>query len=219
MKGIARLAQWIRGLIERRDEFQEPSGGFLPFRVRQGAVALLGDGGLLDIGAGEGLLLKAMGVKAPKRIYCLDLDHDRLKQARRRWSREGVYFLVGDGCYLPFKTGSLDQVTLLNTLLNITPKKLIASILGEALRVCKDNGKVIFDYRNRANPFIVLLYRTVALHDPEIQHPLRPFSRKEMMGMLRSLGVKGEVIHHPIPRWWRFNPPAYLVELRKGKGT
>ncbi|OGP82009.1 MAG: hypothetical protein A2Z08_09225 [Deltaproteobacteria bacterium RBG_16_54_11] len=175
------------------------------------------DGKLLDIGAGEGLLLKAFGSAATKWIYCIDLEKGRLEQAAKRCSdTKRSLFIVGDGRHLPFKNDIFDEVTLLNLFMNIPDRRVVASLLKDALRVCKNQGKIIFDYRNILNPWIVTLYKTVRFHDPDIKLPLRAFTRSEMKGVLRSVGIRKGVVHHPIPSWWRVNPPVYLVEVKKG---
>lgn len=217
MKHIASFANYVRSIIERRDEFQEPSGGFLPFRVRQKTISLMTKGGrILDVGAGEGLLLKALGFQTEKLFYGIDLDKKRLAQsATRTPNKERTLFIYGDGLSLPFQDSVFNEVTLLNIFLNIPDEAVIASLIQEALRVCKVNGKVIFDYRNRRNPLIVLSYKTVSLHDPELKIPLRGFTRGELQEMLRSRGIQGAITYHSVPSWWKLIPPAYLVAIQK----
>ena len=215
---ITNIANKLRNLIEKKDEVHDPSGGFLSYRIRQKALSLMkNDGQLLDIGAGEGLLLKAFGSTASKWIYCIDLERGWLKQAAERFpGRKKSLFILGNGRYLPFKDEVFDEVTILNLFMNIPDRKVVASFIQDALRVCNKHGKVVFDYRNILNPWIFTLYKTVRLHDPDIKLPLRAFTRSEMKGVLRSLGIQKGVIYHPIPSWWRVNPPVYLVEVKKG---
>jgi ubiquinone/menaquinone biosynthesis C-methylase UbiE len=217
MKQIANFANYLRSIIERRDEFQEPSGGFLSFRVRQKTVSLMTrKGRILDVGAGEGLLLKALGPQTEKLFYGIDLDKKRLARSTTRSpSREKTLFVYGDGLSLPFQDGVFNEVTLLNMFLNIPDEAVIVSLIQEALRVCKANGKVLFDYRNKRNPLIVFSYETVSLHDPELKIPLRGFARGELQMMLRSRGIRGKLSYYPIPTWWKVIPPAYLVEIQK----
>ncbi len=217
MKRIANIANYLRALIEKKDEFQEPSGGFLPYRVRQRAVSLMtSKGRLLDVGAGEGLLLKALGPQTEKLFYGIDLDKKRLVQSvARSTNKDKTLFIYGDGLSLPFQDSAFDEVTLLNIFLNILDEVIITSFIQEALRVCKTNGKVIFDYRNKRNPLLLLSYKTVSLHDPELKMPLRGFERGELQKMLRSGGIRGKISYYPIPSWWKVNPPAYLVEIQK----
>jgi len=217
MNPIAFLTNTLRNIIEKKDEIEEPSGGFLPYRVRRKTVSLLKNHGrLLDVGAGEGLLLRAIGPKTAKWIYCIDRDRKRLEQAAKRWPhKERTLFVFGDGLHLPFKDNAFDEVTLLNIFLNISDEQVVASLLREAVRVSRNNGKVIFDYRNRVNPMIFLSYRTVSIHDPELKLPLRGFTKGELKRVLQSLSINGDVLFYPIPSWWKVNPPACLVEIQK----
>jgi ubiquinone/menaquinone biosynthesis C-methylase UbiE len=218
MKSIANIANYLRYLIEKEDEVKEPSGGFLSHRIRHQAVSLMKpDGRLLDIGAGEGLLLRALGSQASKRIYCIDIERDWLEQVAARCSnRKRSMFILGDGRSLPFRSGIFDEVTILNLFMNIPELQVVASLLKEAWRVCANNGKVIFDYRSIMNPWIFLLYKTVSFHDPDIKLPLRAFAKGEIKGVLRSLGIRRGVVYYPIPKWWKINPPVYVVEIQKG---
>lgn len=75
--------------------------------------------------------------------------------------------------------------------------EIVSAILREAFRVCKINGRVIFDYRNIMNPWIFLSYKTVFLHDPDIKVPLRAFTRRQIRYVLQSISIK-EVIYHPL---------------------
>ena len=217
MNLISYLINHLRNIIEKKDEIIEPSGGFLPYRVRRKAVTLLKKHGrLLDVGAGEGLLLRTIGGKTAKWFYCIDLDRKRLQQSAARWpNKEKTLFISGDGLHLPFKESVFDEVTLLNIVLNITDEQVIETLLREALRVSHATGKVIFDYRNKVNPMIFLSYKTVSIHDPELKLPLRGFSRRELKSILQSLSLSGDIVYYPIPSWWKVNPPAYLVEIQK----
>ena len=217
MNVISYFINTLRNVIEKKDEIKEPSGGFLPYRVRRKTVTLLKNHGrLLDVGAGEGLLLKAIGSKTAKWFYCIDLDKKKLRRSAARWpNKERTLFIFGDGLHLPFKDNVFDEVTLLNIVLNITNEQVIATLLREALRVSHATGKVIFDYRNKVNPMIFLSYKTVSFHDPELKLPLRGFSRRELKSILQSLSLSGDIVYYPIPTWWKVNPPAYLVEIQK----
>lgn len=215
MRLVARLANYLRRLIEKKDEISEPSGGFLCHRVRQKTVSLIEeDGMLLDIGTGEGLLLKALEGKKFKMLCAIDVNQEFLKQAIENLPDRKISFILGNGRLLPFKNGVFDGVILLNLFLNIPKIDILASILKEAFRVCKTNGRVIFDYRNMINPLILLSYKTVSLHDPDIKLPLRAFTKKEIRYILQSMDIR-DVIYYPIPSWWKVNSPAYLVEAKK----
>lgn len=71
---IARLANYLRGSIEK-EEAEEYSGGFLCQKVREKTGLLIKEQGrLLDVGSGEGLLLRRLEGKPSKLIYAIDGD-------------------------------------------------------------------------------------------------------------------------------------------------
>jgi ubiquinone/menaquinone biosynthesis C-methylase UbiE len=218
MKIIANIANYLRGIIEKKDEVKEPSGGFLSHRIRQKAVSLIGEKvRLLDVGAGEGLLLKVLELDSTRWFYGIDREREWLKQAAKRCPKKNrSLFIRGDARYLPFNNGVFDAVTILNVFMNIPEREVVASFIQESLRVCKEQGTIIFDFRNIMNPWIFTLYKTVQLHDPDIKLPLRAFTRGEIKGVLRSVGVLSGVFYYPIPTWWKINPPVYVVEIKKG---
>jgi ubiquinone/menaquinone biosynthesis C-methylase UbiE len=215
---IANIANYLRSLIEKKDEIKEPSGGFLSHRIRQKAISLIGgEGRLLDVGAGEGLLLKLLELDTTRLFAGIDLEREWLEQAAERCpNKRRSLFIHSDARYLPFKDGVFDAVTILNVFMNIPEKEVVTSFIQESLRVCKEQGTLIFDFRNMMNPWICTLYKTVQLHDPDIQLPLRAFTRGEIKGVLRSVGVPSGVFYYPIPTWWKINPPVYVVEIKKG---
>jgi len=220
MRIIANIASYLRDIIEKKDEVKEPSGGFLSYRIRQKAISLIGgEERLLDVGAGEGLLLKIFESDTTKLFYGIDVEKEWLKQAAERCpNKKRSLFIRGDARYLPFKNGVFDAVTILNVFMNIPERELVASLIQESFRVCKEHGTLIFDFRNMINPWICTLYKTVKLHDPDIKLPLRAFTRGEIKGVLRSVGIYRGVFYYPIPTWWKINPPVYVVEIKKKRG-
>jgi ubiquinone/menaquinone biosynthesis C-methylase UbiE len=217
MKIIANIASYLRSIIEKKDEVKEPSGGFLSYRIRQKAVSLIGDDEwLLDIGAGEGLLLKLFESDTRQWFYGIDLEREWLKQAAERCpNKKRSLFIRGDARYLPFKNGVFDAVTIINCFMNIPEREIVVSFIQESLRVCKDQGTLIFDFRNIMNPWIFTLYKTVQFHDPDIKLPLRAFTRGEIKGVLRAIGIHRDVLYYPVPTWWKINPPVYVAEIKK----
>lgn len=212
---ISKIANYLRRSVEREEEIEEPSGGFLSHRIREKALDLTEKGEkLLDVGAGEGLLLKDIEDKGPKILYAIDFKWEFLQKAVNRLKGKRILFILGDGRNLPFRDGIFNEVTLLNLFMNIPDIEIVAAILKESFRVCRVNGKVIFDYRNLMNPWIMLSYKTVSLHDPDIGWPLKAFKRKEIRDVLHSMNIS-DVIYHSIPSFWKINSPAYLVEAYK----
>ena len=208
MRAIANAANLIRSLVEKEEEREEASGGFLPYRVRKKTISLISEAGkILDIGCGEGLLLNKINYPN-KSVYGIDPWELVLKKAQKRSS---AALFLGNAKFLPFKSNNFDEVSILNLLYNLPNKSAMRIILREALRVCKRGGRILFDYRNRTNPLIWFGYRTISLHDPDITIPVNAYMRKEIYNLLRSLGVT-KIKYYSIPKWWIINSPTYLVE-------
>jgi ubiquinone/menaquinone biosynthesis C-methylase UbiE len=209
---LADIANLLRKIIEKKEEREDPSGGFLPYRVRLKTASLIDESGsLLDIGCGEGLFLVKVQNLRHKHLYGIDPWEEVLKKAKERVTAS---FFRGDGYRLPFKDESFDEITILNLFYNLPDLSKMLSLMSEALRVCRKGGKIIFDYRNRRNPLIWLGYRTVKVHDPDIKIPVNAYTRSEIRSFLRSSGIE-RATYYPIPGWWKVNPPTYVVEIIK----
>lgn len=209
---ISKIAKYLRRSVEREEEIEEPSGGFLPFRIRLKVVSLVNrNGNLLDIGCGEGLFLKRIPEYYNKKLYGLDSWELVIRKAKERVSAS---FFIGEGDKLPFKDEKFNEITILNLFYNLPHIDDMVSIMKEALRVCKKGGRIFFDYRNKRNPLIWLGYRTVKLHDPDIKIPVNAYTRKEVKMLLQTVGTE-RVNYYPVPSWWKVNSPVYVVETYK----
>lgn len=212
MRLIAKSVNYLRRLIENKEEREYPSSGFLPFRIRLKAVSLIEkDGSLLDIGCGEGLFLKRIPEYYNKKLFGLDSWELIIRKAKERVSAS---FFIGEGDKLPFKDETFNEITILNLFYNLPHIDNIVSILKEASRVCKKGGKIIFDYRNKKNPLIWLGYRTIKIHDPDIKIPVKAYTRREVRMLLKTIEAE-RVNYYQIPSWWKVNSPVYLVEAYK----
>jgi ubiquinone/menaquinone biosynthesis C-methylase UbiE len=209
---IAKVANSLRRLIENKEDREDPSAGFLPFKIRLKVVSLINkDGNLLDIGCGEGLFLKRIPEYYNKRLYGLDPWELVIRKAKERTSAS---FIIGKGDKLPFKDERFNEITILNLFYNLPHIDDMVFIIKEALRVCKKGGRIFFDYRNKRNPLIWLGYRTVKLHDPDIKIPVNTYTRKEVKILLQTVGTE-RVNYYPVPSWWKVNSPVYVVETYK----
>lgn len=105
---------------------------------------------ILDLGCGDGRLSSQL-VKMGHEVHGMDIFREGVKAAKK----SGVSAIEGDiESKLPFQSGSFDVVLFLDTLEHLYDEK---SVLKEAYRVLKPEGKVIisfpnqFDLRNRFN--------------------------------------------------------------------
>ena len=99
------------------------------------------DGNILDIGYGNGYLLKCVYKKTKANLYGIDISEDMKMQATKRnkiASRDGKLFLdTGDCCDLKYTDDYFEAVTSINTVYfwEDTVKGL-----SEIYRVLKQNG-------------------------------------------------------------------------------
>ncbi|MBT8103369.1 MAG: metalloregulator ArsR/SmtB family transcription factor [Gammaproteobacteria bacterium] len=99
-------------------------------------------GDLLDIGCGQGRLLKLLASRA-HRVVGVDIDPDARRFARAEMLFAGLpncTLRQGDMSSLPFSDGEFDTIILDDVLANADqPKKALA----EAVRLLKDGGRIL----------------------------------------------------------------------------
>jgi ubiquinone/menaquinone biosynthesis C-methylase UbiE len=200
------------------NEAGEYSSGHLPQLVRHAALAHMPriKGRILDLGCGEGLLLKGLIASHPTsaEVYGLDPWGDILLKAKRRMGRK-VMLLKGDSFHLPFKDRTLKMVFCLNLFNNLAEKEEVIRTMREVYRVLGPGGHLIFDFRNTLNPFIYLGYKLAFIHDPEIKVPLRTHTLWWMKRSLEATGFKKDATIVPLAFGLKLFAPALLIAAEK----
>jgi ubiquinone/menaquinone biosynthesis C-methylase UbiE len=218
------LKKLIKTLVEKvrirnidPEEAGEYSSGHLPQLVRHTALAYMRHitGRILDLGCGEGLLLKDLLASRPKiEVYGLDPWEEILLRAKRRIGRK-VMFLKGDSFNLPFRDGAFSLVFCLNLFINLARKEDIIHTMREVHRVLGSDGYFIFDFRNTLNPFIYFGYKLAFIHDPEIKVPLKTHTLGWMKRSLRATGFKKDAVIVPLAFGLKLFAPALLIAAKK----
>ncbi len=199
------------------NEAGEYSSGHLPQLVRHTALAYMPriKGRVLDLGCGEGLLLKGLIASHPTaEVYGLDLWGEILLRAKRRMGSK-VMLLKGDSFHLPFKDGTLNIVFCLNLFNNLAEKEDVMRTMREVYRVLVPEGYLIFDFRNTLNPFIYFGYKLAFIHDPEIKVPLKTHTLRWMKRSLKATGFKKDAVIVPLAFKVKLFAPALLVAAEK----
>ncbi len=156
--------------------------------VREAAAGALSDapGRILDAGCGNGLLL----VRLPPDAFVVGLERSpwMIDEARRRAPRSR--FVIGDLARLPFRTNAFTVAAAVNVLWGMKESDARRGV-GELARVA---GRAVLDYRNRANPGILLR------RGRDARNPFHKISVDRFRGWLRAAGLTWT--ERPIRRPW-----------------
>lgn len=194
MNFLERLFIKLHNLVSRRDEESRLSAGFFPPKIREAVEKLCIDksGSLLDLGCGEGLFLVSLAKSCPhlnitgvdNYEQILEESHNRIKQAEIK----NVKIMLADAKFLPFQDSYFDTVVCLNMLYNLSSKEEMTIVLREMIRVCKMQGSLIFDIRNKFNPLIYFGYKFRSYYDTSSSWSVNPYGLKEIVEILKREG-------------------------------
>ena len=120
-------------------------------------------------------------------------------------------FLKADAQHLPFLDKTIDAAICINTFYNFHAKSDVVDALEEMERVCKRDGFIIFDIRNRINPFVFLRFKFVWIYDTHVT--LNAYSLKELTTVLTSRGL---VITETIPIGFPITMFAPIILVKAG---
>lgn len=187
--------------------------GELTSRIRYtaGELCRRGEGRLLDVGCGNGLLFTSLKEKVNLRLFGLDRSRELLLEARE--ANEGIKLVQGLLEALPLRDNSFDWVVCLSTLYNLSDLEAVEQALWELMRVCRPGGWVVVDVRNRANPYIRLKYWWHALWS---DLPVKAYYPSDFAAVFERGGFRIERVV-PIGPRWSWSALAYLIQAR-GEG-
>jgi SAM-dependent methyltransferase len=191
---LKRLYRWLLQKTAKSEDRGGPSAGYWQGRIRDVALSFCeGMSGLaLDVGCGEGLLLRRL-LKSDPRIKCfgIDLSHAQLREAEKKiaertGSKAGL--AQANAIRLPFGNNTFDRVTALNLMICMPTDHETDELIKEVSRVCKDGGRIIFDIRNVLSPLIYIKYKLAPLYDGtagalRTYHPDRLEEKLEVAGL------------------------------------
>jgi ubiquinone/menaquinone biosynthesis C-methylase UbiE len=219
-KNVKSLIRALVRKVRSRDldphEVGEYSSGHLPQLVRHTALEYMPDidGRILDLGCGEGLLLKGLITAHHSKVYGLDPWSEILLRAKKRMGGT-VMLLQGDSFHLPFKDASFSMVFCLNLFNNLAEKAEVMRTLKEVYRILQPGGYLLFDFRNTLNPFIYFGYKLAFIHDPEIKVALKTHTLWWMKSALRATGFAGAAMIVPLAFKVRLFAPALVIGAKK----
>ena len=121
----------------------------------------------------------------------MDNSAERIAQASGRLDGGGVELSVGDAAALSFADGYFNVVVCINVFFNMPSIEVVRKTLEQMRRVCRQDGVIIFDFRNAANPLLALKYALAPLYDKTVRYlPLKTYYLWQFEKMLDVLGMK-----------------------------
>jgi demethylmenaquinone methyltransferase/2-methoxy-6-polyprenyl-1,4-benzoquinol methylase len=127
-------------------------------------TSVVAGGRLLDICTGTGAVaIRAQQDTGPHGTAVgVDFSRGMIRKARekaRRAGLDGVYFVVADVAYLPFRPSSFQAVTCSHAMYELSPETR-SQALEEAHRVLRPAGRfLMMEHCEPAQPFVRLLYQ------------------------------------------------------------
>ena len=190
--------------------------GTLTTRIRNKAGELAEGcaGRILDVGCGNGLFFAALQVSDEAKLFGADWSMALLREAQQIFldnKISGTRLVRTDMYHLPFKSHTLDMVFLLNTLLNISTHDKAMTLLQELMALCSPGGRIVFDIRNKANPYIRMKYWW---HRRKQTFPTYAYDLKDICSLLERNGFAPTRVL-PIGISLKHTILAYLIEAQR----
>ena len=148
------------------------------------------------------------------RCVGIDTEHEMLETANERFRTmkpHSINFLKAHAQNLPFLGKSIDIAICINTFYNFHAKDDVVEALEEMERVCKRDGSIIFDVRNKINPLVYFSFKLVWLYDTQVT--LNAYSLNELTTVLTSRGM---VIKETVPIGFPITMFAPLILVKAG---
>jgi ubiquinone/menaquinone biosynthesis C-methylase UbiE len=182
------------------------------------AIGLNGNGVILDVACGPGIVTAALAEKA-REVVALDVTPEMLSQARQRCAKAGltnVTFREGSATALPFPDSSFDGVV---TRLSIHHFEEPRRALDEMFRVLRPDGALIVaDVVSSENAEESALQNAIeTLRDPSHVRMLAP---SELLSLIEGAGFQVETQStwdkdRELGEWMGIiNDPARVAPLR-----
>ena len=219
---LTKAYRWFHRLASSPSERGEYSSGYLQERVRNEAFKLfnrMNSGRAIDIGCGEGLFLAQLSARnSGLEIWGIDNDSERLKRAEERLKSKNIkniHLSLQEAAKTEFNEAFFDVAICINVFFNLPSVHYVRDALREMVRICKKSGRIIFDFRNSANPLLGIKYKLAPYYDDTVKNlPLNTYSHEEIEKILEDLNltiVRRRIIGFPIARF----APVVILEAKK----
>lgn len=191
---LAGIYYWLHRLVSKPQERGEYSSGVWQDKIRTAALKLciFALTRILEVGCGEGLFLAQVFKANPKiGLWGVDNSPARISQAQKRLIGKDAHLFIEDATRLSFNDGYFDAVICINVFFNMPSLEVVKKTLAQMKRVAKDDGRLIFDFRNSQNPLLALKYKLAPFYDRTVRElPFKTYSLGQVSEILEELGLE-----------------------------
>jgi ubiquinone/menaquinone biosynthesis C-methylase UbiE len=213
-----RIYYWLHSRASKPQERGEYSSGVWQNMIRAETLKLIaGSGGkILELGCGEGLFLQQLSQSNPGlELWGVDNSSSRIEQAEKRLAGKNCQVSVQDAANLSFEDGFFDRVVCINVFFNMPSLEMVKKTLLQMKRVSKSDGRLVFDFRNSANPLLGLKYKLAPFYDRTVKDlPLKTYSLKVIAELLQDLDLKVVSLNY-LGASFKKLAPIIMVEVQK----
>lgn len=192
-----KLYKWLYILASDPEDKGEYASGYFQTMVGKEALALCKgrQGIILEIGCGSGIFsIRLAKQNNNSDIRVIDNAQEKLRFVENRVGKKGInnlHLSFQDAFNLSFNEEYFDTVVCINFLLMIDSIESVKCLFRQMKRVCKKQGRIIFEFRSAMNPIFVLKYRLARFYDPTIKdNPLKCYNPKQIDLLLTSLNLR-----------------------------
>lgn len=161
-------------------------------------------GTLLDVGCGNGNILKILEEKSSIELFGLDLSANMIKEAKKRLG-DSVELKIGDSEAMPWKENSFDMIICNASFHHYTePEKVVS----EMKRVLKDGGQVILGDPTMPGSFMRWLTNKALKWSDGGDYHL--YGKKDITQLFESAGFE-------VYNWSKPNSRTFVISARVRK--
>lgn len=219
---LKKIYNWFYTLTSSAEDKGEYGSGYFQGKIRKESLALcLGrQGRILEIGCGAGLFsVRLAQQNSGSEIWIIDNEQEKLNYVENRAREKGINNLrlsLQDAASLSFENGYFDAVVCINFLYMMDSFEKVKHVLGQMERVCKSQGRIIFEFRNARNLLFLVKYKLAKFYDATVKdNPLNCFNLEQIEEILAGLNLKVTRKKYPCSFLFKRLAPIIIIEAQK----
>ena len=177
------------------------------------------EGRILDVGCGEGLfLIRLAKENSALEVWGIDNSNERLRRLEEKAKGQNISNIslrYQEAPRLNFPDNYFDAVVCINVFFNMRSLGMVFETLKEMKRICKKEGRIIFDFRNGLNPLLKVKYGLAKYYDRTVKDlPLHTYTPGHIASIMKIIGLKVKR-RYAIGFFIKLCAPIIIIEAKK----